>query len=250
MVAKIPATGRDLDDRDPAEAFSRRSDLGRGHPGEDDHERRFQRRWTTNFFFSRESWACCWRRGRWRCRYVVQGTWKSSSSIVLMSWVTDAPGRVARRRTASAGHPNRRGRVPLFRRDLASHDPALQAIAQCPRRPSSTCSTHGITSASGALFVDHRQQAPTLSHVRRRRRAARGTDAPRGPGPAPHPRTGATLTGRICMGPSMGPAITYIGKRPQLHGEGDRRGGGVRIAGIFGYMAYSAAILIPLIRPR
>jgi len=60
-----------------------------------------------------------------------------------------------------------------------------------------------------------------------------------------HTERGATLLAAICMGSVLMGANTYLGTAPTSW-EGDRRGGRVRMPGFFGYMAYRAAILIPL----
>jgi len=98
--------------------------------------------------------------------------------------------------------------------------------------------------ASGALssFLDN---APTYLTFASAASGAVGTDAA-DLAQLLHTERGATLLAAICMGSVLMGANTYIGNGPNFMVKAIAEQGGVRMPGFFGYMAYSAAILIPL----
>jgi len=61
-----------------------------------------------------------------------------------------------------------------------------------------------------------------------------------------HTERGAALLAAICMGSVLMGANTYIANGPNFMVKAIAEQGGVRMPGFFGYIGYSAAILIPL----
>jgi Na+/H+ antiporter NhaD/arsenite permease-like protein len=98
--------------------------------------------------------------------------------------------------------------------------------------------------ASGALssFLDN---APTYLAFASAASGTVGTNA-EDLGQLLRTARGAALLAAICMGSVFMGANTYIGNGPNFMVKAIAERSGVRMPGFFGYMAYSAAILIPL----
>jgi Na+/H+ antiporter NhaD/arsenite permease-like protein len=98
--------------------------------------------------------------------------------------------------------------------------------------------------ASGALssFLDN---APTYLTFASAASGAMGTNA-EDLGQLLRTERGAALLAAICMGSVFMGANTYIGNGPNFMVKAIAERCGVRMPGFFGYMGYSAAILIPL----
>jgi Na+/H+ antiporter NhaD/arsenite permease-like protein len=98
--------------------------------------------------------------------------------------------------------------------------------------------------ATGLLssFLDN---APTYLTFASTASALQGTDAAR-LGELVATESGAGLLAAISLGAVLMGANTYIGNGPNFMVKAIAEQGGVRMPGFFGYMAYSAAVLIPI----